>query len=99
MPRATESSPVATDRGGLPLRWLLAARVGGLVAAAALRRSRRIAAVASDLRSSILYVPFTMNGLTRPIIQRITEAAPMPKPDGVRITTYRAAVESRRRGF
>jgi len=55
---------------------------------AARARSRSIAAVAPDLRSSILLLPGLINGITRPLIQRGIKATPTKKPSGVRVATF-----------
>lgn len=88
MPTDTDNASVLADRGGSRTRWLLAAAAGGIIAAVAARRALRIARVPAELRSPILYVPYTMNALTRPIMQRLTEIVPMSKPDGMRIMTH-----------
>lgn len=84
----TKNPAVTAPRGGSPIRWLLAAAAGGVIAAGVVGRARRIAGVAPELRTPLLYVPVSVNGLTRSVIQQIAKAGMRSKPANVRIITH-----------
>jgi acetyl esterase/lipase len=67
--------------------WLVAAGAGVTGTALVAKRARKMAPVAPELRSPLLYVPLNINALTRPLLKQLS-AARTNDPAGVKVTTH-----------
>ena len=92
MPFREGDTAASTMTAALRVGWALAAGAGAAaLVIAGVRRARRLAAVAPDLRSPALLLPMTMCRLTLPAFRLLAARTVRGEvPAGVRITEHRA---------